>query len=133
MRFEEFFKFLVTSGIATLVNIVARFSLNFVMPYELAIVAAHLIGMIVAFLLARKFVFEVSGHNAGREITGFAIVNVMSLAQVWLISVGLYRFLMPQIGWTYQPALLAHIIGVGSLVFTSYFGHKYISFSKKTA
>ncbi|MGB0906406.1 MAG: GtrA family protein [Maricaulaceae bacterium] len=133
MPFQEFFKFLITSGLATLVNIAARFGLSFFIVYEFAIIIAHIIGMVVAFLLARKFVFDVSGHNIHRELTGFTIVNILSLAQVWLISVFLYRFALPQIEWTIQPALTAHIIGVCSLVFTSYFGHKYISFPKKTA
>jgi len=129
--FQEFIKFLITSGIATVVNILARIGLSLFMPYELAVIVAHIIGMVVAYALARKYVFAQSGHNVRREITGFAIVNVISLTQVWLISVGLYRFLFPSINWTFEPALVAHLIGVGSLAFTSYFGHKYISFGAK--
>lgn len=129
--FQEFIKFLITSGIATIVNILARIALSIYMPYEVAVVIAHLIGMAVAYALARKYVFAHSGQNVSREITGFALVNVMSLTQVWLISVGLYRFGFPAIDWTYRPDLVAHLVGVGSLTFTSYFGHKYISFGAK--
>jgi len=128
---NRFTKFLLTSGIATLVNIVSRAVLSFVMPYEVTIIIAHLIGMAVAYTLARLYVFDPSGGGIKQEMLGFAFVNLLSMAQVWLISVGLYRFVFPAMDWTFQPALCAHIVGVGSLVFTSYFGHKHISFRQK--
>jgi len=128
---NRFIKFLLTSGLATAVNIASRALLSFLLPYEVTIIVAHLIGMAVAYSLARQYVFETSGNSIKQELMGFALVNLLSLAQVWLISVSLYRLVFPALDWTYQPALLAHIIGVGSLVFTSYFGHKHISFRQK--
>jgi putative flippase GtrA len=62
------------------------------------------------------------------EYIRFAIVNIGALVQVWLVSVGLARWLLPAISWTYQPELVAHTIGVLSPAVTSYYGHKLFTF-----
>jgi len=128
---REFLAFLVTSGIAAIANVLARLVFSQFIAYEIAVVLAYLIGMFVAYMLARKYVFEASGQKVSREVSGFILINLIALAQVWLVSVGLYRFILPAINWTLHPDLIAHLIGVASPAFTSFFGHKYISFRKK--
>ena len=87
----EFLRFLVTSGIAAVVNLASRYALNRLMPFEVAVVIAYLIGMTTAYVLARLFVFEVSGRSVASEFRRFAVVNLVALAIVWLVSVGLAR------------------------------------------
>lgn len=126
----EFGRFLVTGGIAAAVNLLARWLLNFAMSYELAVALAYLFGMTTAYLLARMFVFEASGRSTRSEFLRFAIVNVFALAQVWLVSVGLARLAFPAIDFTWHAENIAHVVGVGIPAVTSYFGHRYFSFSK---
>ena len=129
---KQFIKFLITSGLAALINVIARLALSLFIMYEIAVFIAYLFGMLSAYLLARSYVFEASGQSVQREVAGFILVNIVALIQVWAVSVGLYRFIFPRSGWTFEPALIAHMIGVASPAFTSYFGHKYISFGKKS-
>ncbi|WP_371397638.1 GtrA family protein [Fretibacter rubidus] len=128
---SQFFKFLVTSGIAAIVNIAARAGLSQALSYDVAIITAYIIGMGTAYILARQFVFDPSGKAPSREMGGFIVVNIIALIQVWAVSVLLARWVFPTFGFDYYPALVAHIIGVASPAVTSYFGHKYISFRPK--
>jgi putative flippase GtrA len=124
-----FVLFLMVGGFAAGVNIVSRILLNFVMPYEAAIVPAYLCGMTTAYLLNKAFVFEPSGRSGSHEYLRFALVNLLAIAQVWVISVGLYRLVFPAISWRWHPETVAHIIGLGVPAFTSYLGHKYFTFA----
>jgi putative flippase GtrA len=130
---RQFVLFLVTGGIAALVNILSRIALNLVMSYEIAVVVAYLVGMTVAFWLGRQFVFRPSGRAVADEYLRFGLVNLVALAQVWIISVGLARLVFPAMGFTYHADTVAHVIGVIAPVFTSYLGHKHFSFRSKHA
>ncbi|WP_262296295.1 GtrA family protein [Microvirga sesbaniae] len=125
---SRFIRFLFTSGLAAGVNIGSRWLLGFVMPYELAICLAYLFGMTTAFVLAKLFVFKASGAAVHKEYVRFAIVNAAAFLQVWLVSVGLARFIFPAVGLVSHGETIAHIIGVLSPALTSYFAHKNYSF-----
>jgi putative flippase GtrA len=124
----EIVRFFITSGVAAVVNIGARIPLGWVMPYSASIVLAYLIGMSTAFVLARAFVFRPQPGNAKAEFFRFALVNVVALAQVLAISLALEAILFPRFGFTWHAATVAHVIGVASPAFTSYYGHKLFSF-----
>jgi len=121
----------LAGGTAALVNILSRVALNWLMPYEVAIIVAYLCGMTTAYLLNRYFVFAASGRGVASEYTRFALVNLAAVAQVWIVSVGLARLAFPAIGFTWHAETVAHVIGVAIPVFTSYLGHKHFSFAAK--
>lgn len=128
---RRFVLFLFAGGAAALVNILSRIAFNWFMPYEVAIVVAYLCGMTVAYLLNKYFVFEMSGRGMTSEYLRFALVNLLAVAQVWIVSVGLARLVFPAIGFTWYADTAAHIIGVIVPVFTSYLGHRHFSFAAK--
>lgn len=128
---SRFVLFVLAGGTAALVNILSRIVLNWVMPYEVAIIVAYLCGMTTAYLLNRRFVFASSGRGVASEYTRFALVNLAAVAQVWIVSVGLARLIFPAIGFTWHAETVAHVIGVAIPVFTSYLGHKHFSFAAK--
>ncbi len=128
---SEFLKFLVTGGLAALVNLASRYALNLFMSFEAAVVVAYLIGMTTAYVLARLFVFQRSGRSVVSELRRFAIVNVVALAIVWLVSVGLARLLFPAVGFTWHADDIAHLIGVLSTAVSSYFGHRLYTFAQR--
>jgi putative flippase GtrA len=128
---KRFVLFVLAGGTAALVNILSRIALNWVMPYEVAIIVAYLCGMTTAYLLNRYFVFAASGRGVASEYTRFALVNLAAVAQVWIVSVGLARLVFPAIGFTWHAETVAHVIGVAIPVFTSYLGHKHFSFAAK--
>jgi putative flippase GtrA len=124
----RFASFVVTGGISATCNLGARFLISRVMRYEFAVLFAYLIGMIMAFVLARTFVFEKSERDWQSQLARFAVVNVLGLSQVWLVSVGLVRLIFPRIEFHWHPEDVAHLAGVASPVFISYYAHKYFSF-----
>jgi putative flippase GtrA len=126
-----FIRFLVTGGIAAVVNVLSRWLLDFVVVYEIAIGLAYIAGMTVAFVLARMFVFESEAGEAKRQYVRFALVNVVAFVQVWCVSVVLARLVFPAVGLTWQAETVAHMIGVVSPVVTSYLAHKRYSFRPK--
>lgn len=128
---REFLTFVLAGAIAAGVNWVSNLALHLFMPLQLSVVIAYLIGMTTAYALNRIYVFKASGRTVPEEYGRFAIVNAVALAQVWLVTIGLYELLMPAIGWTLWPAEIAHAIGVASPVITSYFGHRYFTFGPK--
>lgn len=130
MRSERarFVRFVVTGGIAAGVNVASRLLLSHALNYEITVAVAYVFGMTTAFVLARLYVFEVEKTGIRGQYVRFALVNLVAFAQVWLVSVGLARFLFPAIGWTWLSETIAHIVGVVSPVASSYIGHKKFSF-----
>ena len=126
----EFLRFLVTGGIAALVNLGCRLALQPVMAFEWAVAVAYLAGMITAFLLARRYVFGASGSGIAGEYLRFAAVNVVGFCLVWLVSVGLARFAFPAIGFAWHAETVAHVIGVLSPALPSFWGHKAFTFRR---
>lgn len=129
----RFLKFLATGGIAALVNLASRYALNLVMPFEIAVAVAYLIGMTTAYVLARLFVFEASGRSVASEFYRFAIVNLFALGVVWIVSVGLARVVFPAVGLTWHADDIAHLIGVLAPAVTSYLGHRNYTFGRQSA
>ncbi|MGO9895632.1 MAG: GtrA family protein [Bryobacteraceae bacterium] len=128
---REFISFMITGGIAALINIGARIVFNLFMRFEIAVVVAYLCGMTTAYVLARYFVFERSGRAMHDEYIRFTLVNLAAIAQVWIVSVGLADFGFQWLGFTWHSYTVAHVIGVAVPVFTSYIGHKRFSFARR--
>ena len=129
---REFIVFLVVGGFAAIINVLSRIAFNLLCSYEVSIVLAYLCGMTTAYVLNRIYVFEPSGRSVAAEYLRFGIVNVMALVQVWLVSVGLANYLFPAIRFAWNADTIAHGIGVAVPIVSSYFGHKYFSFSARS-
>jgi len=125
---RQFLLFVAIGGFAAAVNLVARILFNLVTDFELAIVLAYPIGMTVAFVLNRVFVFHAQADAAAGQYLRFFLVNLVALVQIWVVSVGLAVWVLPMIGWTWHAETLAHAIGLASPIVTSYFAHKHFSF-----
>jgi len=127
----QFLKFLITGGIAALANFGSRFFFDIYFNFETSILFAYLIGMVTAFMLAKSFVFKNSQNSTREEISYFVLVNLFALVQTFIISLALSEYLFPKISFTYHPKALAHGIGIIFPVFSSYIGHKKLSFNNK--
>jgi len=131
MNGRGFFTFLVFGGLAALINMGSRLLLSRVMPYAPAIVLAYGLGMLSAFLMFKYLVFKAAGSNrTRRESLWFILINALALAQTLIISVSLAKYFFPWAGMDFRPYDVAHVIGVGFPVITSYLGHKYLTFRK---
>jgi putative flippase GtrA len=127
---SQFARFVLVGGIAAAVNILSRIIFNLVMSYEVAIVVAYICGMTMAYMLNKLFVFSPSGRSIHDEYLRFTIVNLLAVAQVWIVSVGFAFFVFPAIGFTWHAETIAHVLGVTFPTLTSYYGHKHFSFHR---
>lgn len=125
----EFLQFLVVGGIAAGVNFVSRIGFSELFSYRISIILAYIVGMIIAFTLFKHYVFEKTDRHYMEEVKGFIIVNIFGVFQVFIISVGLAEYFFPYISLELYPNEIAHFIALGVPAISSYFGHKYFSFS----
>jgi putative flippase GtrA len=125
---RQFVIFLVTGGLAAAVNFGSRIVYNQWVNFPIAVVLAYLTGMVTAFVLARYFVFTESELSIQRSALWFVVVNIVAVIQTWLISMLLAYYLLPRMGLTRFIPEIAHAVGVVVPVFTSYLGHKRLSF-----
>ena len=125
---RQFVLFLITGGIAALINIASRIGFSQVLRFELAVLAAYAIGMVTAYVLARRYVFLQTQQSVKRSFAAFALINLAAVLQTWLVSIGIRSWLFPIIGVAALVDLIAHSFGVVVPVITSFFGHKYVSF-----
>lgn len=130
MEGARFVRFMLTGGVAALVNLISRYLLNPLMSFGSAVAVAYLLGMVTAYALGRAFVFERSGRSVADEFWRFTVVNAFAAAQVWVISVGLGEYAFPALAFKWHPLDVAHLIGVSVPVFTSYLGHRHFSFAR---
>ncbi len=125
---RQFLIFLSMGGAAAAVNWLSRIALSTVLAFGPAVVIAHLIGMVVAFLGMRAFAFRVSGPGAGQEFGRFFLVNLVSIAQTWAVSELLLLLLAGPVGNRAVAEAAAHGIGISSTVITSYWLHRRFTF-----
>jgi putative flippase GtrA len=127
---RQFLLFLLASGTAALANFGSRILLGTVMPYVPSIVLAYLVGMCTAFVLNRAFVFRDARTHLRHQAFWFIAVNVAAVLQTVLVSLLLARWLLPAMGVHWHVETLAHAVGVVVPVFSSYFGHRHITFRR---
>lgn len=127
-RSRQFLVFLLTGGIAAAVNFGSRILYNQWMGFSAAIVLAYITGMVTAFVQARLFVFRNSQRALHQSALYFVLVNGVAVLQTWAISLLLADWLLPALGVHQYVHELAHAAGVVVPVFTSYLGHKHLSF-----
>jgi putative flippase GtrA len=120
--------FLLTGGLAALVNFGSRIIYSQWLSYSAAIVVAYVTGMVTAFVLARRFVFTETTRPVRQSAMYFILINILAVLQTWLVSIALAWYLLPAAGITRFVPELAHAAGVMVPVFTSYLGHKNLSF-----
>jgi putative flippase GtrA len=126
---RKFVLFVAVGGFATLVNFVARIIINHYTSFGVAIVLAFPIALATAFVLHRLYVFEpVANLPWQHQFVRFLIVNLVALAQVFLVSMVLANLVFPAIGMRFHPDTVAHGIGLISQIFTSFYAHKRFSF-----
>ena len=125
---RQFLLFVLTGGAAALVNVFSRVGFSLVLRFELSVLISYAVGMVTAYILACRYVFTDSGQSVRRSFAAFALVNLVAVLQTWLVSMGLRHLLLPIIGAVALVDLIAHGAGVIVPVFTSYLGHKHVSF-----
>jgi len=82
---------------------------------------AHVVAVLIAFVMYRRFVFRVRGH-IGRDLLRFQAV--------YLVSTGINAIVLPILVQLGVDRILAQLMILVVTVLVSYFGHKYFSFRR---
>lgn len=127
---REFAKFVLVGGLAAMVNFSSRMLYSKYMGFSSAIIIAYITGMITAYLLAKFFVFTPGIHHTWKEIGYFILVNLAAVLQTWLVSMFLFYYFLEWLGVTVFKEEISHFTGVCVPVFSSYIGHKYLTFKE---
>ena|SRR5438445_53441 len=127
----RFLRFLLVGAAAAAVNFGSRIVLSIWLPYASAIVVAYLCGIVAAFLLNRRYVFNDATNRLHRQMFWFVVVNLVAVAQTLLVSLLFAEYVLPRLGIVWHVQEFAHAAGVITPIFTSYIGHKHLSFSVK--
>lgn len=131
MLSPQFVAFLLAGGLAALANFGSRIVLSWWLPYVVAILIAYCIGMLVAFTLNRMFVFKGATNRLTEQSVWFVLINLAAVAQTVLVSLLFARWIFPSTGMQLHPETVAHAIGVMVPVFTSYLGHRRLTFRSR--
>ena len=125
----RFVRFVALGGSAAAVNWLSRFPLERVMGFPAAITVSYLIGMTVAFLLFRRFVFPKSPQPLEQQVKFFILVNIAGVCQVWAVSMTLVYYIFPGFGLIGPLSeSIGHAIGIGFVTVPSYLGHRLLTF-----
>jgi len=125
---SQFPKFFISGFLAAGANVGSRLILSKFFSYEFAIVLSYLIGMSLAFVLMRGFVFNSGNGRLFAQATKFAIINMLAILQTLMVSLVLAYWVLPSVGIVNDAELIAHLVGVAVPIITSYFGHKFFTF-----
>lgn len=113
-------QFVIASAASVPFNLIAG-AISQLMPFEAALVPAHIVGMLVAFVLTRAFVFRSSQTTVAVGVKRFTVVNVGSLLITTRVASFALRILFPPMNSTLFPATAAHIAGLAAASVFSYF------------
>lgn len=131
MLSRQFTMFLLVGGLAAAVNFGSRIAIDAVLDYVPSIIVAYCLGMVTAFVLNRAIVFKSANNALHHQAAWFVAINLLAVLQTILVSLALARWLLPGMGLEQHAETIAHAVGVAVPVVTSYFGHKYLSFSTR--
>lgn len=129
---REFLRFFFSALGAAAVNFFARMLLDPYIGYYKAIILAYLIGTVVAFFLYQHEVFGKGDKPLWQEIGLFGFVTMAAIMQTLIVSIVLADHVLPAINWQWHryDDDIAHFIGMGVPMFSSFLGHKYLTFSR---
>lgn len=124
----QFTRFLIAGALAASANFGSRFLFSSFFSYGLSVFLAYLIGMLVAFLIMRGYVFRSNSKELAPQLVRFAGVNLAAMVQTVAISLAMARWALPSVGVVDHSEALGHFVGVLVPVGTSYLGHKFLTF-----
>ena len=125
---RQFGRFVLAGGVAALLHWLSRFAFNLFMSYASAIVAAYTVGMAVAFVLNKQYVFPYSRRPLAAEISFFVLFNVAAFPFVWAAAYVLGELVFAQFLPRQFALALGHGCGVALPVFVNFVLHKSITF-----
>jgi len=125
---RRFGLFVAAGGASVVANFLSRIAFNRWVDYSVAVALAYLVGMVVAFVLMRRFVFDAAGRSVAPQVLKFTAVNAWGFVQTLVISLLLARWVLPAVGIVSHAEEIGHFFGLSLLALTSYALHRMATF-----
>lgn len=125
---RQFGAFVAVGALAAAANWLSGLGLSQLVRFELAVALAYLLGMSVAFVLNKRWVFTNSGRALRGELSYFLVFNLIGFCVVWAASIGLADYLFPTLGLHWHPRALAHAIAIALPLVFNFLLHKFVTF-----
>lgn len=125
----QFLSFLMVGTTAASVNWLSRLAMAQWMSFTIAVPAAYAIGMIVAFVLNRIFVFPNADEPTEIQIRRFIIINLSFIPLVWGGALALVE-LLGSFGLKIYVEELAHALALALPVLGTFLLYKYFAFKE---
>lgn len=113
----------INTLVGTVVFIGLQLTLGRVAHYLVVLLCAHVISVLIAFVLHRRLVFRVTG-SVLKDLARFETVYLAALA----VNVAALPLLVEVAG---LPVITSQLLIVFVTAMISFFGHKYFSFRRK--
>jgi putative flippase GtrA len=125
----QFLRFLSVGATAAFLHWLARIALSHWLSFPVAVALAYGVGMGVAFVLNRIYVFPLSSKPAHQQLRDFVLVNLGFFPVVWasslLVDAGLRA-----LGFTRYTEALAHAISIAIPMLATFLMYKFIAFKE---
>lgn len=126
----KIFLYFLASGAAALVNFGSRFLYDLFMDFWVSVIAAYFTGMLVNYVLSRKYVFSsYAGATTTKTLSKFAIIAFLGLGVTTAVSLLALDLLQERFALGEPLAKpLAHCLGIGTAFVASFLGHNFLTF-----
>ena len=124
----QFARFLLVGGVALACHWLSRFVFNWAVDYAWAIVVAYLVGILVAFVLNKIYVFPYSERSLNFEMSFFFFVNIVAFPVVWAVAYVLGEWVLINYMERQYALGVAHGFAITLPVFVNYALHKLVTF-----
>ncbi len=124
---KQFLGFVAVGGTAALLHWLARILMSEWLSFPVAVCLAYVLGMLVAFVLNKQFIFVRSSRPIRLQIRDFVLINLAFAPVVWVSAVSLNHF-FEQVSWSFYPEALAHGIAIALPMLATFLIYKFFTF-----
>jgi len=123
----QFMKFVIVGTVAAALHWLARFYLDTFMSFNMAVVLAYGVGMLVAFLLNAILVFPDSVRPMVKQCRDFTFINLAFFPVVWFLSL-LFHKIFLGLGFTDLSDDIAHALAIPVPMLATFLFYKFFAF-----
>ena len=127
---RQFLAFLIVGATAALLHWLVRLMLSQYLAYTWAVCWAYLVGMTVAFVLNRIYVFPVSDKAIASQARDFIVINLAFFPVVWAAAL-VFNGLLLRVGLKHYSEEIAHAAAISLPVLATFLLYKFYAFGRK--
>ena len=125
----QFIGFVSVGLFAALLHWAARIFLSYWLSFSYAVMIAYCVGMIVAFVLNRFFVFPKSNRPISKQARDFTLTNLLFFPVVWLLAIKINNKLFTM-GVSIYNEEISHAVAISIPMLATFLIYKFFAFKE---